>query len=353
MKTPTRMVLKLLLLGLAAIPWFLDRADGPKDAFASQDDIGLGLTESASAVGINFTHRTSPLDPALSHILPSVFGMGASASVTDVNNDGWLDLYLTTSDVGGLNALYINRWDGTFEDMAARYGLADVNQAGTGVSMGAVWADYDSDGLDDMLLYKWGRLTLYHQERDSLFIDVSQESGLGWWMNAGSAIWLDYDNDGDLDIYVGGYYKKGLDLWNLSTTKIMPNSFEYATNGGRNFLLANQGDGTFVDVTEAANADCGCWTLALGAVDLTGDLFPEIVIANDYGQDVLLINRDGERFERGVPGDGKPKSGMNIAFGDVMNDSVQSLYITNISKSGYLAQGNDLWRWLGGGSLKA
>src|SRR3989454_9266018 len=55
-------------------------------------------------------------------------------------------------------SLYLNRGDGTFVDVARSAGVADLNRPGEGVSMGAVWGDYDNDGLEDLLIYKWGYL---------------------------------------------------------------------------------------------------------------------------------------------------------------------------------------------------
>ena len=91
--------------------------------------------------------------------------MGASVSVVDYNNDGWNDLYVTSSGPGSANRLYENQKDGHFKDVASTVGLADLNQPGTGASMGTVWADYDNDGFEDLFLYKWGRPELVPQRR--------------------------------------------------------------------------------------------------------------------------------------------------------------------------------------------
>jgi len=62
----------------------------------------------------------------------------------------------TSSRFGSDNALYLNQQDGTFRDVGAQAGVASLNRAGEGVSMGAVWGDYDNDGLEDLFVYKWG-----------------------------------------------------------------------------------------------------------------------------------------------------------------------------------------------------
>src|SRR6266513_1950547 len=113
----------------------------------------IHLSEVAHASGIDFVHQSPTLDPRIAHIAAHVGALGACVSVADVNNDGWPDLYFTSSRFGAANALYVNQKDGTFRDVAAEAGVggAAVNRAGEGVSMGAVWGDYDNDGSEDLL----------------------------------------------------------------------------------------------------------------------------------------------------------------------------------------------------------
>src|SRR6266404_3486010 len=113
----------------------------------------IHLSEVAHASGIDFVHQSPMLDPKIAHIAAHVAALGACVSVADVNNDGWPDLYFTTSRFGASNALYLNQKDGTFRDVAADAGVGAVNRAGEGVSMGAVWGDYDNDGFEDLLVY--------------------------------------------------------------------------------------------------------------------------------------------------------------------------------------------------------
>jgi hypothetical protein len=137
-----------------------------------------------------------------------------------------------------------------------------------------------------------------------------------------------------------------VDLWHLATTRIMPESFEYAENGGRKYLFRNRGNGTFEDRALALGITSRRWTLAAAAADLFRTGYPDLFLANDYGVSELYANRAGRQFaesgrETGV---GRaPKSGMNAAFGDVFNDGRLSIYKTNISEPGILVQANDLW----------
>jgi hypothetical protein len=307
---------------------------------------GFSFQEVARASGLAFTHQAPRLDPRLEHIMPEVASLGAAVSIADFDRDGWQDIYVTNSSEGSHNRLYRNLGDGTFRDVAVETGVADVNRPGTGASMGAVWGDYDNDGYEDLFLYKWGRPELFHNERGRGFRRVTAQAGLPDWVNANTAIWLDYDRDGRLDLFIGGYYAEDVNLWKLTSTRMMPESFEYAQNGGRKYMLHNRGDGSFEDVTEQLGITSRRWALAAVAADLRGSGYPDLFIANDYGVSELYFNEHGKRFrEVGKPtGVGfAPKSGMNAAVGDIFNQGRFAIYVTNISEQGVLLQGNNLW----------
>jgi hypothetical protein len=307
---------------------------------------GFRLEESAKKLGVDFVHQGPTFDARLAHIMPQVASMGAAVAVADFDRDGWQDFYVTSSGEGSLNRLYRNQGDGTFADVAVQMGVADVNQRDTGVSMGAVWGDYDNDGWDDLFLYRYGRPELFHNEQGRRFVAVSEQAGLPKWVNANSATWFDYDRDGRLDLFLAGYWADDINLWKLETTKIMPESFEYATNGGRKYLLHNRGDGRFEDKAAALGIASRRWTLAVIAADLLGAGYPDLFLSNDYGVSELFANREGKGFTDVAQAAGvgrTPKSGMNAAIGDVFNDGRMAIYKTNISEAGVLVQGNDLW----------
>ncbi len=307
---------------------------------------GFKLEESAKSLGVDFVHQGPTFDSRLAHIMPQVASMGAAVAVADFDRDGWQDFYVTNSGEGSLNRLYRNKGDGTFVDVAAQMGVADVNQRDTGVSMGAVWGDYDNDGWDDLFLYRYGRPELFHNDQGNRFVAVSEQAGLPKWVNANSATWLDYDRDGRLDLFLAGYWADDINLWKLETTKIMPESFEYAANGGRKYLLHNRGDGTFEDKAAALGIASRRWTLAVIAGDFRGTGYPDLFLSNDYGVSELFANQAGKRFVDVAQTTGvgrSPKSGMNASIGDVFNDGRLAIYKTNISEAGVLVQGNDLW----------
>src|SRR5436305_4474742 len=197
---------------------------------------GFSLRNVAREVGIDFVHHAPTLDPRIDNIAPLVASLGAAVSVSDVNNDGWPDLYFTNSKFGFPNALYLNHGDGTFSDVAARAGVADLNRPGEGVSMGAVWGDYDNDGLEDLLVYKWGYLQLFRNLGGLHFEDVTASAGLRQWMNANGDVCVDYDRDGLLARYLEGSYRSDIGFWNFRTPRIMRNIFVCATNAGTHRL---------------------------------------------------------------------------------------------------------------------
>ena len=346
---PFLLVLFVSLLG--SVAWLNHRMTLPEPPLIPAPDVlaryGFVLQEVAHQSGIDFTHHAPTLDPALAPIMPQVASMGASVTVADFDKDGWPDIYVTDSAEGGQNHLYHNNHDGTFTDVAAKMGLADLNRPGTGVCMGAVWGDYDNDGYPDLLVYKWGRPELFHNDGGKGFTRVTESAGLPAWVNANSATWVDYDNDGKLDLLICGYYPDGVDLWHLKNTRMMPDSFEFANNGGHKYLLHNLGSGKFEDVTQKMGMGADQrWTLAVGTADLRGTGFQDIVLANDYGAAEIYANDGGKGFrEIGNSANVgyQAKSGMSLSFGDIQNSGQFALYITNISAPGNLVQGNNLW----------
>lgn len=344
--------LVIFFMGLLATPFAMKRISAARDSDKSKADAntalarhGFYLQEVSHAAGINFVHQSPKLDPKLDPIMPEVASMGASVSIVDFDRDGWPDIYVTNSAIGSKNALYRNMHDGTFKDVAGELGIADVNQPGTGVSTGAVWGDFDNDGYEDLFLIKWGRPELFHNDQGHGFTRVTEQAGLPPWINANTAIWLDYDGDGLLDLFVGGYYSEDIDLWHLTTTRIMPESFEYAKNGGRKYLFHNLANGKFEEVSAQLGINSRRWALAAAAADLRGTGHPDLFVANDYGVSELYFN-DGKRFHEVGEQTGvgfAPKSGMNAAFGDILNQGRYAVYVSNISEDGILIQGNNLW----------
>jgi hypothetical protein len=336
-----RGVIALVFVGLLGFAGWMGRAD----SIGGANVHGFALKDVAREVGIDFVHRSARLDPKLDNIAPQIAGeTGAAVSIVDADGDGWSDLYVTTNEAGGKNGLFVNQRDGTFVDRAVEAGIADCNVAGTGASMGSIWADADGDGDVDAYVYKLGRAQLFRNEGGLRFTDVTAGSGVERWMNCAAATWIDYDRDGLLDLYLTSYFRDDVDLWNLKTTRIMQDSFEFSQNGGHNYLYRNLGGLRFEDVTAKTGCDSTRWALAVAAADMDGDGWQDLYVANDYGPEELFLNQGGVRFERAskVGLDESSKSGMSVTLGDVLGEGRLGVFVTNISEAGYLFQGNNL-----------
>lgn len=319
----------------------------------SPDDVdpsrhGFALRDVTAEWGIDFRHASPNIDPVLAPIAAQITATGASLAVIDVDSDGDLDIYATTSRHGAPNSLWLNE-EGPhgarrFRDVAAEAGLADVNRDGVGCSTASVWGDIDADGDQDVVIIKWGHPQLFLQDAPLRFRDATAESGLAdVWMNSHNGLLFDADRDGLLDLFIGGYFREEVDLWQVTSTRIMQDGFEFSENGGRNRLFRNLGDGRFEDVSDAFGIGGSRWTYASVSADFDEDGYTDLYIANDYGAEELLINQQGKGFAPlDVDLDRQSKSGMSASLGDVENQGRVAVYVTNISQPGFLFQGNNL-----------
>ena len=350
-----RVILGIFFVALLATPFIIKRISAGRDTDKSKADAktalarhGFYLEEVSHAAGISFVHQSPKLDAKLDPIMPEVASMGASVSIVDFDRDGWPDIYVTNSAIGSKNALYRNMHNGTFKDVAGDLGIADVNQSGTGVSTGAVWGDFDNDGYEDLFLVKWGRPELFHNDQGHGFTRVTDQAGLPPWINANTAIWLDYDGDGLLDLFVGGYYAEDIDLWHLTTTRIMPRVLSTPRMAGANiYFTISAHAAKFEEVSAKVGINSRRWSLAAAAADLRGTGNPDLFISNDYGVSEFYFN-DGKQFHEVGEQTGvgfAPKSGMNASFGDILNQGKYAVYVSNISEGrAFLdSRANNLW----------
>ncbi|WP_246070535.1 CRTAC1 family protein [Paenibacillus kobensis] len=312
----------------------------------AKEKVSYGFTfeEVTKKAGISFVHAKDTFDPKVSNIFPWLASTGAGVAVADYNGDGWMDIYFINSKRGSANVLYKNNGDGTFQDVSKAAGVTEVNT--DGISEAAVWLDYDNSGYPSLFIGSWGKSRLYKNNGNGTFTEVTDSAGVGYRGYVNKVITLDYDRDGLLDLYLGCYFRETINMWNLTSTKIMLSDFERARNGGHNVLYHNNGDGTFTDVAAEMGVDDTGWTLATGSADLNGDNWPDIYNANDFGPDSLYLNQAGKGFKKIVQSRGigdDTFKGMNVDFADVFHDGKLVNYVSNISKEKYLLEGNQLW----------
>ncbi len=272
------------------------------------------------AAGITSVHTSDDSPPFRLFGGGAAHPVGASSGVAiaDVDGDGCEDVFLAGSPDA---VLYRNDCDGTFTDVTAASGLPHPYPA---IATGAVFFDYDNDGWPDLFVAAArGGDRLFHNTGGGHFVDVSAAAGIppGRW--ASMAAVADFDRDGFLDLYV-------VRMGDQEATAPRPNYA--ATNGVPSTLYRNNGDGTFTDVTRHARVGSTGWGMAAAWADYDGDGWPDLYVANEFGQNALYHNeRDGTFSERaaaaGVVDGG---AGMGVAWGDVDGDGNLDLFVSNM-----------------------
>ncbi|MED5330704.1 MAG: VCBS repeat-containing protein [Planctomycetota bacterium] len=250
------------------------------------------------------------------------------AASHDIDGDGLWDLFVPSTE---RCFLYRNSGRGSFEEVSKAWGL-DKEVGGTG----SVFFDYDNDGDPDLVVghVGWTRkdgseggdtMRLYRNDGNR-FTDVTSVSGLNGRIAAFSVIASDVDGNGFLDVYVCSYNREDV---------TSPNSWHQATNGIPNALYMNQGDGTFVEEAALRGVDDRRWTLAAAAADFDEDGDQDLYLANDYGDNALLMNDGTGHFQDHAEQEGvlDTGNGMSASWGDVDNDGDLDLYVANMSST--------------------
>jgi hypothetical protein len=267
---------------------------------------------------------------------------GSGTAWIDFDNDGLLDAFLISGE-GSTNRLYRNEGKGRFREMTA------VGVESSGWGKGVCAADYDNDGFLDLLVTSWGRLALYRNRDGRRFEDVAGKAGLaqhGPRYHTGCAF-LDYNKDGHVDLFVANY------LQYRAAIAFEPGANPYcfyrgmAVNCGprglafdSNQLFRNNGDGTFTEVSEASGVSRPGQNYALGVLagDFNHDGWPDVYVACDVTPSLLYINQgDGTFSEEGLllgvalDENGKALSGMGVAAADFDGNGWLDIFRGNFS----------------------
>lgn len=355
-----RVVVAAVVLGTAALvalaSWTgrlrdTDLADASDDVTAEflhgvpDDAPELAFTEVAAEAGVAAPHA-----PGRRHrLLPEDTGSGVAWG--DVDGDGDPDLYAV--DFEAPNRLFLNRGDGTFEEAAARAGVADED----GFGMGATFADFDADGDLDLHVTNRGPDRLFVNRGDGTFREAAAEAGVDSPLWSTGAAWGDFDRDGDLDFYVVSYVDfqagdgmggtgHGAGRWNEVPFTLNPNAFDPQPNR----LYLNRGDGSFEELALSSGvSDPGGRGLAATACDLDGDGWLDLYVNNDVSPNALFRNQGAD----GLPalfedwsaptGTADPRGSMglsvtDLALGDGAPDGLPDLFISH-----WVAQENALY----------
>ncbi len=314
-------------------------------AQASPAAPALRFVDATAEAGVAFVHRNGAEGDKR---IPET--MGSGVAFFDHDGDGHLDLYFVNS--AGPAALYHNTGAGRFEEVTKAAGVGDV-----GFGMGVAVSDIDNDGDLDVYVTAHGPNRLFRNDGAGRFSEVAAAAGAVVDGLSTGAAFGDYDGDGDNDLYVANYVHYGPQDHQVCTRAqdlrvyCGPEAFEPAPDA----FLRNEGDGTFADVSEqvgllpAAAKELGA---SFTDYDDDGDL--DLYVAGDRTANLLYRNEGGRFTETGVLAGaafddyGKPLAGMGLAVGDYDGDQRFDLFVTN-----YQWESNSLYRNLGEGLFAA
>jgi tetratricopeptide (TPR) repeat protein len=246
-------------------------------------------------------------------------------SVGDVDGDGFDDLYVCQP--GGLpNRLYRNRGDGTFEDITEVSGVGIIENTAC-----ALFVDVDNDGRQDLIVVRTTGPMLFMNEGGGKFrqrADAFQFASPPQGTFTGAAV-ADYDRDGWVDIYFCLYvYYQGTDQYKY------PSPYYEAENGPPNFMMRNNRDGTFHDVTAEVglNQNNTRYSFCCGWNDFNRDGWPDLYVVNDFGRKNLYRNNGNGTFADVAPQAGVEDvgAGMSVCWFDYDNDGVEDLYVADM-----------------------
>ena len=309
---------------------------------AAPAEVPIRFEDLAQKFGIQFE-----LENSVSTQRYSIETMLGGVAIFDYNNDGLPDIFFTNgAEIPSLektsprywNRLYRNNGDGTFTDVTEKAGVQ-----GVGYSMGVAAGDYDNDGFVDLYVTGVNRNQLLHNNGDGTFTDVTEKAGVAglaktygkpWAVAAG---WFDSNNDGRLDLLVVNYLDYDIKTAKLCSiggarTYCAPGNFK----GTPNILYHNNGDGTFTDVSAQSHiAQYVGKGMGLAFGDYNNDGFMDVFVSNDTSPNFLLRNNGDGTFtdvalEQGIAytSNGSMVAGMGAEFRDLDNDGLPDIFHT-------------------------
>ena len=252
------------------------------------------------------------------------FSLSGGVACDDIDNDGYLDLIVSTWDTSGQIQYFRNNGDGSFSNYTKAAGLEGIFGG-----LNLLQADYNNDGHVDVLvlrgawLFEQGRHpnSLLRNNGDGTFSDVTLDAGLcDENYPSQTASWADYDLDGDLDVFIGNESTQRLDA---------PCQ-----------LFRNNGDGTFSDVAQQAGVQNMRFTKSVIWGDYDGDRDPDLYVSNLIEPNRLYRNNgDGSFTDVAIElGVSEPKGSFPAWFWDVNNDGELDLFVSSYAAQiGHLA----------------
>ena len=297
------------------------------------------FVDAADSSGVDFVHINGAVGKKW---LPET--MGSGVAFLDYDGDGDQDLFLVngaewpghSAGRRATQALYRNDGTGHFTDVTRQAGL-DLRYYG----MGAAAGDVDNDGFVDLYLTGLGPNHLFRNLGNGNFSDITASTPLGDAGWSTSAAFLDYDRDGNLDLFVCNYVRwspEG-DLYCTLDGKTKSYCTPESYAGEQSRLYRNEGGGRFTDVSEKAGILKGKGkSLGVAVLDFDEDGWPDIAVANDTQPNLLFRNRANRTFEEmgaetgmAFSESGVARGAMGIDSGDYLNRGPESLLVGNFS----------------------
>lgn len=301
-----------------------------------EDKISTPLLHLRKDTGIKFNNKLVYSDSINPYTYRNFYN-GSGLAIGDLDNDGLEDIFFTGNQVD--NVIYKNKGGLKFEDVTENSGLSCSNNWCTGTSM----VDINGDNLLDIYVCKAGpsggpnrQNQLFINQGNFKFVDQAAQYGLDIEGLSIHASFFDYDRDGDLDCYLLNNSLKSIGGYDLREGQRNTPS----TNGNK--LLENVG-GKFIDKTTELgiySSDIG-FGLGVMIVDINGDHYPDIYVANDFFEkDYLYINQQGEKFieqgEKYFPSFSLGSMGVNAA--DINNDLKPDIFVAEMLPSTLVRQ---------------
>tara|TARA_R110000868_G_scaffold79514_3_gene226255 strand:- start:8588 stop:11899 length:3312 start_codon:yes stop_codon:yes gene_type:complete len=286
-----------------------------------------------SESGILFTNTIVENDTFNYFKFPYMY-MGGGVAIGDINNDGLSDLFLTGNMVS--NKLYLNKGDMQFDDITAKAGVTGDGKWNTGVTM----TDINNDGFLDIYVCVSGidsdkENLLFINNGDDTFTESAAEYGINDNSNSIQATFFDYDNDGDIDLFVANYALVPISQGNLFYDEKMRKNDPIESG----HLYRNEGDGKFSDVTLEAGVQNFSLTLGIVASDFNNDGWQDLYLSNDFNvPDYFYINNHDGTFREVVKDATGHVSmfGMGIDAADFNNDGFIDLIQSEMSPEDYV-----------------
>lgn len=278
---------------------------------------------SSSRSGIDFINELVENDTLNYTKFPYMY-MGGGVSVGDINNDGLDDIFFTGNLVP--NKLYLNKGDMKFEDISGKAGISGNHQWFTGSTM----ADVNNDGWLDIYVCVSGKYPpsdnlLFLNNKDNTFTECAKAYGINDKSSSVQATFFDYNNDSFLDLYVATYpiilVSMGAEFYH---NKMIENKFEESGH-----LYKNNGDGTFTDVTDKAGVRNFGMSIGVVAMDFNNDGWKDLYISNDFNPPDLFYLNNGDGTFREIVKEATFQTsifGMGLDAADFNNDELIDLF---------------------------